>query len=59
MEGKVKVKLRHELRDSRLKYDLVGYIDSYIKGADDKPYAVVVIDDVIDMIALYNLTVVK
>lgn len=37
----------------------VGYIDGYIRGADDIPYAVVVFDDCIEMIYLHCLDPIK
>ena len=59
MKDRVKVMLKKELEHSELKPNVVGYVDSYIKGADDRPYAIVVIEDVIDMVQLFNLKVVK
>lgn len=32
-----------------------GYIDGYVRAADNRGYAVVVVDEKIDFVALYNL----
>ena len=43
----------------RLEEGMEGYVDGYVRAGDDRPYAVVVSGEIIDMVPLYALIVKK
>lgn len=54
---KTKIRVIGDVHQSRLKKDDIGYIDGYVRGGDDRPYAVVVKDNIIDLAPIYMLEV--
>lgn len=56
MEGKTKAMIMSNVQQSELKKWDQGYIDGYVRGADDRAYAVFVrLDGLIDLVSLYQL----
>jgi len=53
---KVRVIVTGDVPNQAKKGD-IGYIDGYINGGDNKPYAVVLIRDFISMIPFYQLKI--
>jgi hypothetical protein len=53
-KGKTPAQLTSNVNQSRLREHDLGYIDGYVKAADDRPYAVFVRkgDGVIDMVPM-------
>ena len=37
----------------------IGYIDGYVRGGNDVPYAVVVIQKTISLVSIYNLVAIS
>lgn len=56
--GKLQVNIIGSPDHCRLKKGDQGYIDGYVRGGDDRPYAVVVCRHIIEMIPLHALEVV-
>ena len=56
---KTKVELTMDNPQSELKKGNKGYIDGYVRAADNRSYAVVVVDDKIDLVPVYLLKVIK
>ena len=56
---KTKVEVKEDERQSQLKKGDKGYIDGYVRAADNRGYAVVVVGDIIDFCPLYNLKVIQ
>ena len=56
METKV-ITICNDTRYDLFKKGQIGFIDGYIRGGDDRPYAIVVVDKKIDMVPLYNLRI--
>jgi hypothetical protein len=54
---KTKVKIIKEYQHMMFKVGDVGYIDGYVRGADDIPYAVVIVGKKIDYVSSYSLEV--
>ena len=55
INSKTRVKVKENIHQCSIGKDCIGYIDGYVNGADNRPYAVVVSGSEIDMIPLYNL----
>ena len=57
---KTKVKVLQDVNQSDITEGDIGYIDGYVKAADDRPYAAVVIPakNIIDQCPLYTLQVI-
>jgi len=54
---KTTVYITHDIKHTRLAKGQSGYIDGYCRGADGKPYAVVVVDHAIDMVPIHAIKV--
>lgn len=54
---KTKVTIIGDVNQSQLKGGMTGYIDGYVRGGDERPYAVVVSNEIIDLVPLYQLIV--
>jgi hypothetical protein len=60
MENKTKVKiLNKDHQYNEYQEGEIGYIDGYCRAADNRPYAVVVINTRLVMIPFYNLEIIK
>lgn len=57
MEGKTRVLIKDNYNQATHKVDQVGFIDGYLRGGDNRPYAVVIVRDIIDMVPLHCLKV--
>ena len=55
---KTKVKVIGDTYQSRIKKGDVGYIDGYVRMADNVGYAVVVVGKVIDLVNFYHLEII-
>lgn len=53
------VEVKQDIPQSSIKKGDVGYIDGYVKAADDRPYAAVVIPskNLVDLVSVYCLKV--
>lgn len=58
-EMKTKVELIHDNIQSALKAGDKGYIDGYVRAADDRSYAVVIVGEKIDLVPLFILKVIQ
>lgn len=56
---KTRVEIKHNILQTVLKSGDIGYIDGYVRGGNNAPYAVVVVGDKIDMAPLYSLKIIK
>ena len=56
---KTKVEVTSNVYQCQLKKGEFGYIDGYVKAGDDRPYAVVVVDERIDFVPLHALKVIQ
>ena len=56
---KTKVELINDNPQSQLMKGDKGYIDGYVRAANNRSYAAVVVDDKIDLVAIYNLKVIQ
>lgn len=54
---KTKVKIICDVPNSMLKKGDSGYIDGYVRGGNDVPYAIVVVGEYIGFVNLYMLKV--
>jgi len=60
MEGKTRVMIKHDDNHYKeYKKGSVGYIDGYVRGGTDAPYACVVIGESVHMVPLHSLKVIK
>ena len=55
---KTKVELKDDVQQSQLKKGDKGYIDGYLRAADNRGYAVVVVGERLDFVPLYSLKVI-
>lgn len=57
---KTKVKVLQDVNQSEITEGDIGYIDGYVRAADDRPYAAVVIPakKIIDWCPLYTLEII-
>jgi hypothetical protein len=54
---KTKVKILGNVYEGRPKKGDIGYIDGYVRGGNDAPYACVVVRDFVDLVPIYLLEV--
>jgi hypothetical protein len=59
MEGKTKVEIISDTNQCRIHKGAKGYIDGYIRGGNDTPYAAVVSGDTVDLVPTYALKIIK
>ena len=57
MKNRIKVEIMVATSQSALKKGDIGYIDGYVRGADDIPYAVVIVGERIGMVRIRFLKV--
>lgn len=59
--GKTKAVIMSNVNQSQLKQNDLGYIDGYVKGGDDRPYAVFIRweDGVIDLVPINQLRAIQ
>ena len=55
--SKTKVRIKDQYYQCELKRGDIGYIDGYVSGGDNRPYAVVVVKDKIDLVPIHALEV--
>ena len=56
---KTKVTIVRDVEQSKVKKGETGYIDGYVTAANGRPYAVVVVGVLIEMIPIYDLLVLE
>ena len=56
---KTKVSIIRDVNQSQIKKGENGYIDGYITGGDGRPYAVVVVGLLIELIPIHDLLVLE
>lgn len=52
------VRVTSDVNNGQAKKGDIGYIDGYVRGADDVPYAIVVILDLLSFVPLNKLEVI-
>jgi hypothetical protein len=57
--GRIQVEIIGNYEHAAFKIGEQGFVDGYVRGADDRPYAVVIIGEKIDMVPLYSLNVIN
>lgn len=53
--NKTKVQIMKKADQCMFNVGDIGYIDGYVRGGDNRPYAVVVIGGMIDLVIVHNL----
>jgi|2_EtaG_2_1085320.scaffolds.fasta_scaffold37301_2 sugar lactone lactonase YvrE len=56
---KTKVEIKTDVHQCQLKKGEKGYIDGYVRAADNRGYAVVVVGERLDFVPLYSLKVLQ
>lgn len=54
MKNKTKVKITGVYNHGTFKIGQVGYIDGYVRGGNDVPYAVVISEKVLDLVPTHG-----
>jgi len=54
---RLKVEILNDIHQEMARKGDIGYIDGYVQCADRRPYAVVIINDVLSYIPIYSLKV--
>ena len=56
---KTNVEMKNDQHQCEIKKGDVGYIDGYVRAADDRSYACVVVPDkgIVDLVSIYNVKV--
>ena len=56
---KTKVRITSDVQQEQARKGDIGYIDGYVRGADERPYAMVVIQNLISMVPHHQLEVIS
>jgi len=56
--AKTKVKILGDVHQENAKNGDIGFIDGYVRGGDDRPYAVVVIGKSLSFVPIYQIEVI-